>query len=108
MHESETLKVLNVAEVFWKDSFDISLDRNVFRFLRLLFKLQTYVGDILIAVNPFKTLKIYDKNVSYFLVYILLAFGSLINNYGCSYRDILMFIYLMKDDIKFVIFFYLF
>lgn len=41
-----------------------------FDFLRLLFKLQTYVGDILIAVNPFKTLKIYDKNVSYFLVYI--------------------------------------
>ena len=27
-------------------------------------KLQTYVGDILIAVNPFKQLDIYHKNVS--------------------------------------------
>ncbi len=41
-------------------------DKRLFTFIvYCVFSLQTYVGDILVALNPFKDIGIYDKNVSY-------------------------------------------
>lgn len=43
--------------------------------------LQTYVGDILIALNPFKRLEIYHKNVSSWKLKLKLFKVSLFNEH---------------------------
>ena len=44
-----------------------SIDKNIAYISNVLLLLcpQTYVGDILVAINPFKQLTIYDKKVIY-------------------------------------------
>ena len=46
----------------------------------------TYIGDILIAVNPFKSMAIYDDSVSQFVILV------------CIYEEKKNFFFLLKNE----------